>query len=132
MTLLTAAFGREPLADLIDAPWDGSGNVDGVDAGGYTAVVSYTYEADVAGTGVTVTPNGGDTGKTLFIPNAAYRRDTNGVVYDYGDRGLYWSIDEHPSDISWTWRLQFSSTYPSGSIGNSEKLNAFSIRCVRS
>ncbi len=34
------------LADLIDAPWDGSGNVAGDGAsGGYTAVVSYTYES---------------------------------------------------------------------------------------
>ncbi len=118
------------LADLIDAPWDGSGNVAGDGAsGGYTAVVSYTYESGSSGTGATLKPNGGDTSKTLFLPNAGIRNGTSGAVQNYGLRGYSWSAEQR--DTSQAWHLTFHSGN-SGGILDAYKLHAKSLRCVRS
>ncbi len=125
-----------PLADLIDASWTPASTsfVVGVNAGGYTTVVSYTYEADVAGTGATIKPNGGDTAKTLFIPNAGGRNGTTGTASYYGDSGRFWSTDRDSNNTSNAWDLRFysGSAYTSGYIGYSDKIAAYSIRCVRS
>ncbi len=115
-------------ADLIDASSVSSGaNGDGA-SGDYTGV-SY---ASGAGNGATVTPNGGDTGKTLLLLNAGQRwvSGSNGVVSEYGSYGRFWPADQ--SNTSNAWYLCFSSAYPSGRINGSGKLSAFSIRCVRS
>ncbi len=125
------------VADLIDASsWSQaaySSSGDGV-SGGYTTIVSFTYETGVAGKGVTIKPNGGDTSKTLFIPNAGIRNDTDGTAGRYGAQGFSWSAEENPNYTSQAWYLLFSSgsTYSSGYISNSTKLQARTIRCVRS
>ncbi len=85
-----------------------------------------------AGNGATITPNVGDTGKTLFFPNSGIRY-TTGVDNYYGSRGYYWSANQNPSDTLYAWRLYFSgSVYTSGIISRNPKLDAYSIRCVRS
>ncbi len=117
-----------PVADLIDASWNGSSSVYGVNAGGYTAV-SYVSGA---GNGFTVTPNGGDTTGKLFLPNAGWRNDTDGGVRVYGSQGYSWSSDQWQSATSNAWDLLFYSGYTSGNMNTVTKLGAQSIRCVRS
>ena len=122
-----------PLADLIDASWTPASTsfVVGVNAGGYTTVVSYTYEADVAGTGATIKPNGGDTAKTLFLPNAGLL-NPDGATEAYGVVGYYFSADQYPNNTSSVWQLIFHSGASSGLIYDAGKLYASSLRCVRS
>ncbi len=120
------------LADLIDASgWSPASTSivagDGLSSG-YTTVSWLTG----AGKGATITPNAGDTGKTLFIPNAGNRNRSDGVVYAYGSWGYSWSAEEHPSSTSYAWYISFYSSYISGSISSSGKLEAKAIRCVRS
>ncbi len=103
------------LADLIDAPFTGSGAVSGTNAGGYTTV-SWADTADGSSDdGLTVTPNGGDTTKTLFIPNAGYRRDTTGTVLVYGSWGFSWSADERQSKPHWPGNLSSTAVPPPAS-----------------
>ncbi len=125
------------LADLIDASsWSPSSTsyANGVNAGGYTTVVSFTYQAGVAGKGATIKPNGGDTTKTLFLPNSGFRYDTDGAAQVYGTTGYLWSIEQSPRYTSQAWFLEFASGSASyGSIGqNMNKLTAKPLRCVRS
>ncbi len=99
-------------------------------AGGYTTV-SYVSGA---GTGATIKPNGGDIGKTLFIPNSGQRwmSGFDGFASAYGTAGYYFSAEQSTSS-SWAWNLYFTSgSDSSGTISYMEKLNAYSIRCVRS
>ena len=120
---------------MIDASsWSpASGTVAGTNAGGYTAVVSWTYEVGSSGTGATLKPNGGDTGKTLFIPNTGYRDRSDGDDAGYGMQVRSWSADERLSTSN-TWFLYFASgsDYSSGSISYNNNLNALPVRCVRS
>ncbi len=103
----------------------GDGNV-----GGYTAVSWADTANGSADDGLTVTPNGGDTTKKLFIPNAGIRYNTSGATGVYGSRGYSWSAEEY--DTSYAWRLYFGSGAYSGGINSYTKLNAYSVRCVRS
>ncbi len=133
MTLLTAAFGREPLADLIDASsWTPAvTNIAGDgDVGGYT----YAVWVAGAGNGATITPNGGDIAKKLFFPNTGRRDYASGAVQYYGLAGTYKSANEYQSYTSSAWTLHFAgaSVSTSGVIGYNYKLDAMSIRCVRS
>ncbi len=100
-----------------------------MNAGGYTAV-SYVSGA---GNGFTVTPNVGDTGKTLFFPNAGFR-SSSGTVVGYGEYGYFWAAEENQSQTSSAWMLYFGSgsNATSGIIGYSDKLQSRPIRCVRS
>ncbi len=82
--------------------------------------------------GLAITPNGGDTGKTLFIPNAGWRNDTSGIADAYGAGGYSLSAEESQSNTIGAWRLFFSSSYSSGRISYVTKLSPYSIRCVRS
>ena len=86
-----------------------------------------------AGNGATITPNGGDTGKTLFFPNSGRRSYTDGGAFDYGEQGRFWSADQVQSGATLAWYLLFSSGgYSSGRITNITKITANYIRCVRS
>ena len=114
---------------MIDAPFTGSGNVSGIDAGGYTTVSWANTTNGSADDGLTVTPNGGDTSKTLFLPNAGIRNGTSGAVQNYGLRGYSWSAEQR--DTSQAWHLTFHSGN-SGGILDAYKLHAKSLRCVRS
>ena len=95
---------------------------------GYTAV----SWAEGTGKGATITPNGGDTTKTLFFPNAGYRRGDNGAAVNYGSWGYFWSADQYPNNTSSVWQLIFHSGASSGLIYDAGKLYALPIRCVRS
>ena len=104
-------------------------------ADGYT-VVSY---ATGAGNGATIKPNVGDTGKRLFLPNSGRRwmSGSDGDAQYYGERVYFWTAEERQSNTSQAWYLYFYDDYSGGAsryglIGNSTKLNAYSIRCVRS
>ena len=117
---------------MIDASsWTGSSDV-GVDgaAGGYTGVLWADTTNGSADDGLTVTPNGGDTGKTLFFPNAGWRQ--SGIAGYYGSRGFYLSADQHTTSTTNAWDLTFASTLTSGRMNYNSKLYAYSIRCVRS
>ena len=123
-----------PVADLIDADsWSQAATSsvygDGSE-GGYTTIVSYTANAGSAGTGITVKPNGGDTGKTLFFSNASFRHYNDGAVNSYGQQGFYWSAELRTTNTSNAWYLSFGDS--SGRTDASNKLFAMSIHCVRS
>ncbi len=81
---------------------------------------------------MTIKPNGGDTGKTLFIPNAGVRNYTNGTASGYGSEGHSWTAEEITSNTTTAWNLFFYSGITFGSINTYSKLYAKSIRCVRS
>ncbi len=85
-----------------------------------------------ADNGLTVTPNGGDTSKTLFIPHSGYRNDTDGRAANSGTDGYYWSALQHATSTSDAWRLFFNGSYTTSSMQTDAKLDAHSIRCVRS
>ena len=119
---------------MIDSPWTpaSTSEVSGDGStGGYTSVSWKDTANGSADDGLTITPNGGDTGKTLFFPNTG-RRDIGGATQNYGTYSYYFSADQLQSYTSDAWRLLFSSNYSSGRMNLTNKLNAYSIRCVRS
>ena len=126
------------FADLIDASsWSPSltnaAAGDGTSSG-YTAVSWANTANGSADDGLAVTPNGGDTTKKLFFPHAGrrYISGSTGSAGNYGSEGWYLSADQYPSNTSTAWRLYFYSGTSSGGIGNGTKLEAISLRCVRS
>ncbi len=123
---------QSPLADLIDASSSMPSIVDSRLNSGYTTITSYTYDTGSPGMGATIKPNEGDTDKTLFIPNAGYRINSSGARSNDGSQGRYWPAEQYPSNTANAWRLYFTSTYTSGTMGYGAKLDAMSIRCVRS
>ena len=105
-----------------------------MDDGGYTTRVSYTSETGSSGTGVTIKPNGGDTGKTLFLPNAGIRSDSDGTALVYGEDSHSWAAEQYPDNTIRGWYLMFRpyANYDLGRMNALSTLLAYSIRCVRS
>ena len=110
----------------------GEVNGDGTSSG-YTAVSWKDTANGSADDGATITPNGGDTTKTLFLANAGMRM-ISGSARNYDTWGYSWSAEQHPTTASNAWRLVFGSdtAYSSGNMYSVTKLDARSIRCVRS
>ena len=65
-------------------------------------------------------------GSTVFFPAAGYRNATDGMLYDAGSYGLYWSSSPYSTGISWS--LNFGSTV--AYQNNYYRNLGFSVRCV--
>jgi uncharacterized protein (TIGR02145 family) len=82
-----------------------------------------------AGTGLWHSPNVGATNETGFTALPGGDRLYNGIFYDIGSHGHWWSATEHETERAWLW---FISSY-SSKIGRYDfyKEFGFSTRCIK-
>jgi hypothetical protein len=77
--------------------------------------------------GATIIPKTGDTGKELWLP-APGHRIPDGTASQQGTAGYCWSSTLYETKA---YRLGFYTASPTGTVVDTSKLYAFSVRCVR-
>jgi uncharacterized protein (TIGR02145 family) len=106
------------------------------DADEWTVLIDYLGDINVAGgkmkeSGLTSwnSPNTDASNTSLFTSLPGGYRDYNGIYYNNGKMGMWWSSTEYGTLNAWNRNLGFSS----GGAGRSgaDKKHGFSVRCVR-